>query len=300
MKVMITGAGGQLGHELARTAPDGVNCLMLDRSMLDITDAEAVMRMLINERPEVVINTAAYTAVDKAETERDLAHAINAEGAGNLARAAAEINAYLVHLSTDFVFDGQASRPYAPQAEPAPLGVYGASKLEGELRVQAALGNQALILRTAWLYSCHGHNFVKTMLRLMRERDELSVVADQIGTPTWAYALACAIWRATTVRITGIHHWTDAGVASWYDFAVAIAAKGHALELIERLPRVRPIRTEDYPTPAKRPHYSVLDKTSTWHALGYPSRHWQESLDLMLRELAASKISAEEGACLGS
>jgi dTDP-4-dehydrorhamnose reductase len=296
MKVLITGAGGQLGYELARTTPEDVNCLLLDRPLLDITDAEAVMRMLINERPAVVINAAAYTAVDKAEIERERAYAINAQGADNLAQAAAEANAYLVHLSTDFVFDGQAARPYVPQAEPAPLSVYGASKLEGEFRVRAVLGNQALILRTAWVYSCHGHNFVKTMLRLMREREELSVVADQIGTPTWANALAQSIWRAIARRTTGVHHWTDAGVASWYDFAIAIATKAHILGLIERLPRVRPIRTEDYPTPAKRPFYSVLDKTSTYDALEQMPMHWTESLDLMLRELATSKNTAEEGA----
>jgi len=184
------------------------------------------------------------------------------------------------------VFDGNGSEPYLPEDEPKASGVYGASKLEGERSVIAETNGRAVILRTAWLYSVHGINFVKTMLRLMAERDELKVVADQIGTPTWAKDLAMAIWLiADKTEMQGIYHWTDDGVASWYDFALAIQEEAHKLGILQRMILVRPIKTEEYPTPAKRPAYSVLDKTSTCAALGYTPPHWRESLIKMLSEL---------------
>jgi len=288
VKVLITGSRGQLGWELQRGVPAGVDLIALDRDALDISNGTAVSRLVDQLRPDAIVNAAAYTAVDRAESEPALAHAVNADGAAHLARAARAVGAHLVQVSTDFVFDGRGSRPYPVDAAPAPLGVYGASKLQGEREVREYLGERALILRTAWVYSVHGNNFVKTMLRLMRERDELRVVADQVGTPTWACDLAAAIWQGLAHGITGTHHWTDAGVASWYDFAVAIAEESLALGLLDRQVPIRPIRSEEFPTAATRPAYSVLDKSSTWAALGMTASHWRQSLRRMLSELKTS------------
>ncbi len=288
-RVLITGANGQLGFELQRTAPDIFAVHAVDAATLDITDAAAVTTMLARLRPDVLINAAAYTAVDRAETEPERAFAVNSEGARYLAEAAKATGCRMLHVSTDFVFDGQNSRPYHPADKPAPLGVYGASKLEGERQVQQVLGTQALILRTAWVYSAHGHNFVKTMLRLMAERDHLAVVADQVGTPTWARNIAAVLWQAAaTEDFNGIRHYTDAGVASWYDFAVAIQEEALAIGLLQRAIPLRPIRTEDYPTPARRPAYSVLDKTGTWERLALQPQHWRDGLRGMLRDMHSS------------
>ena len=185
------------------------------------------------------------------------------------------------------MFDGETSRAYRPDDTPAPLGVYGASKLGGEIAVKAA-APEALILRTAWVYSPHGGNFLKTMLRLMSERDEIRVVADQIGTPTSATTLAAALWGLCLANAQGMYHHTDAGAASWYDFAQAIAEDGHAIGLLKSQPRVVPIRTEDYPTPVRRPAFSVLDKTATWAVLGHPSPHWRRAMREVLHRLAGS------------
>ncbi len=285
LEVLITGAGGQLGYELQRTVPPGVNAVALGRAQLDITSAEAVACALNHYRPQVIVNAAAYTAVDKAEQERELAAAVNATGPQRLARAAADRNLRLIHVSTDFVFDGAASAPYRPDDAPGPLGVYGATKLEGEERVLAAADDHAVVLRTGWVYSRHGGNFVKTMLRIMREREEIGVVADQVGTPTWARGLAETVWRfVLSPDITGIFHWSDAGVASWYDFAVAIEEEGRERGLLTRPVKVRPIATCEYPTPARRPAYSVLDKSATWSALGQRPMHWRTALRSMLCE----------------
>lgn len=284
MKVLLTGAAGQLGWELQRTVPQGVALVAVDAAGLDITDSQAVARLVAEERPQAIINAAAYTAVDKAEAEPERARLVNAQGAAHLAQAAKAHDAFLVQLSTDFVFDGASSRPYGPADPPGPLGVYGASKLAGEQAVQQVLGEACAIIRTAWLYSAHGHNFVKTMLRLMAERDEVRVVADQIGTPTWAHGLAAAVWQLTCRSLPGIHHWSDAGVASWYDFAVAIQEEAVALGLLDRTIPVVPITTADYPTPARRPAYSVLDKAATWALLGGAAPHWRVQLRRMLHE----------------
>ncbi len=282
--VLITGAAGQLGWELQRCTPASLRCVAVDVDQLDVTDDDAIDAMLDRERPCAIINAAAYTAVDRAEQDADLAAAINTTAPALLARAAAARGCKLIQISTDFVFDGLSGRPYQPDDAASPQSVYGRTKLEGE-RVVSAANPQSLILRTAWLYSAHGNNFVKTMLRLMNERDRLSVVADQIGTPTWARGLAQAIWIALQRDLHGIHHWTDAGVASWYDFAVAIAEEGLALGLLQRLPELTPIRTQDYPTPASRPPYSVLDKHDTWSALECTPPHWRVQLRSMLQEL---------------
>lgn len=285
MKVLITGASGQLGWELRRTAPEGWDIHTFDSNALDITQAGTVKKTLATIRPQYVINAAAYTAVDKAETEFQKAYEVNAEGAANVAKSALEAGARLLHVSTDFIFDGESSRPYQPIDKPNPIGVYGASKLEGENRVAEIYHGDVTILRTAWVYSVHGANFVKTMLRLMKERDRLNIISDQIGTPTWAGKLAQAIWKMTAMpELKGYYHWTDAGVASWYDFAVAIYEEACSIELLQKPVEIHPIGTKDYPLPARRPSFSVLDKTDTWAVVG-EAQHWRWSLREMLREL---------------
>jgi dTDP-4-dehydrorhamnose reductase len=289
-KVLITGAAGQLGRELLRSVPEGVECIAATREILDIADAAQVRAFVWRERPGLIINAAAYTAVDKAESEQELAAAINVNGAANLATACAENGSRLIHVSTDFVFDGTSSTPYLPDAPTSPLGEYGRSKLAGEQAVVAGLPS-ALIMRTAWVYSAFGGNFVKTMLRLMAEREELSVVADQVGTPTWARGLADALWLAADQSdLQGLYHWTDAGVCSWYDFAVAIAEEALEIGLLQRMPRIHPIPGSAYPTPAARPAFSVLDKNSTWAVLKTEGLHWRSQLRSMLKELKESSF----------
>ena len=285
LRILLTGANGQLGWELQRTCPTHIELHAHDADALDITDAQAVHDAVQALKPDWIINAAAYTAVDKAESEIELAHAVNRDGARHLAATAHTVNARMVQVSTDFIFDGEQGHPYRPIDLPAPLSVYGASKLAGEHAVRKALGEHSLILRTAWVYSSHGHNFVKTMLRLMAERETLSIVADQVGSPTWAHGLAHAIWQSIEHKLHGTHHWTDAGAASWYDFAQAIHDEARALDLLTRDCALRPIATADYPTPARRPGFSLLDKSATWQALGiqYPA-HWREQLRTMLNE----------------
>lgn len=288
MKVMLTGAAGQLGMALQRQLPEGVVLVAFDRAGLDIGDAMAVRAAVARERPHFLLNAAAYTAVDRAEQESEAAARINAEGVAHLARAASDHGARLVHVSTDFVFDGHAGRPYQVDDTPHPQSVYGDSKLAGE---RAALAiSDSLVVRTAWVYSAHGSNFVRTMLRLMAERDEVRVVADQIGTPTHAASLARAIWALIRQEATGIVHITDAGVASWYDFAQAIQEEALEIGLLDRAASILPIATADYPTPAIRPAFSVLDKNATWALLGGPARHWRVELRLMLAELKEQGI----------
>jgi len=278
------GAGGQLGRELERTVPTGVAAVFRARAQLDIAEPGAVAACVAETAPQLVVNAAAYTAVDKAESEPEAAHRGNAEGPATLARACAETGCRLIHISTDFVFDGTSSRPYRPDAATAPLGEYGRSKLAGELAARAALPS-VLMLRTGWVYSSFGGNFVKTMLRLMSEREELSVVSDQVGTPTWAHGLAGAVWAAAArPQLQGIYHWSDAGVCSWYDFAVAIHEEALALGLLSRPVSIRPITAAEYPTPAQRPAYSVLDKADTWRDFGLQGIHWRSQLRAMLAD----------------
>ena len=287
MKVFVTGAGGQLATALVKLAPADAHVIALPEAELDITRREAVLAKVAEAKPALVINAAAYTAVDKAESDAARAQAVNADGAGNLAAAAKAAGARFFHVSTDFVFDGSQSRPYRPDDLPNPLSVYGKTKLAGEEAVRGALGAEAFILRTAWVYAAGGHNFVRTMLRLMAERGEVRVVADQKGAPTWASSLAEALWAAaTSPAARGIHHWTDAGVASWYDFAVAIAEEGLARGLLHKAPKVQAITTADYPTPARRPAYSVLDRSSAETLLGLKPAPWRDNLRRMLEELA--------------
>ena len=286
MKVLITGANGQLGWELQRTVPNNIQLSSLDSKQLDITNQDIVNHVIKQYQPDVLINTAAYTAVDKAEEEKERAYAVNATGAGNMAEVAHKNGIRIIQISTDFVFDGKKSSPYLPKDKPNPLSVYGASKLEGEEKVREISNDEALILRTGWVYSAHGHNFVKTMLRLMSERKQIRVVADQVGTPTWAKGLAQAIWKFVELpKLKGTYHWTDAGVASWYDFASLIHDESLALGILENSVTISPIRTEDYITAAIRPAYSVMDKTMTWKDVPLQPHHWRTAMQEMLSEL---------------
>ena len=273
MRFLIAGAGGQLGRALQATVPPGATFVAPPEAEFDITDGARVAAVVAASGATHLVNAAAYTAVDKAETDLDTARRINVEAVGILAAAARASGIGFVHVSTDFVFDGSASTPYAPDAPTNPIGAYGETKRDGE----RAAGADALIVRTAWVYAAAGNNFVRTMLRLMAERDRLSVVADQIGTPTHATGLARTLWTLAGAGTTGTCHWTDAGAASWYDFAVAIQEEALARGLLARAVPITPIRTADYPTPARRPAYSILDKTSTWAITG-PARHWRDEL----------------------
>jgi len=290
-RALVTGMGGQLSRELVATAREGVEVCALGMEALDITDREAVRRVVREQSPDVILNAAAFTAVDLAEKESEVADRVNHLAVGYLAEAASECGARLVHVSTDYVFDGLSPVPYLPEHATSPTSVYGRTKRDGEIAALRAA--DALVVRTAWVYAPHGKNFVATMLRLMHERDEVWVVADQIGSPTSATSLATAIWSLVHAGATGIHHWTDAGVASWYDFAVAIREEARALGAVKiGLARVTPIRTVDYPTPARRPAMSVLSKDATWAAIG-PARHWREELRAVLAQMEFPGRSAD-------
>jgi dTDP-4-dehydrorhamnose reductase len=283
MKALIVGSNGQLGQALQSAAPAHANIIALPRTTLDISDAQSVLRAAELYRPQVIFNAAAYTAVDKAENDEAQAHAINTTAVTHLAAAAASIDAQLLHVSTDFVFDGKSSHAYAPEDHCNPLSVYGRTKYNGE---QAA-GTSALIVRTGWVYAPTGHNFVRTMLRLMAEREEVRVVVDQIGTPTYAPDLARALWGFAALQARGLYHYSDAGVASWYDFAAAIKEEALDIGLLNSAARLTPVATADYPTPAKRPAFSVLDKSKSWAALGQISPHWRSNLRHMLKAIKA-------------
>ena len=286
MRVLLTGSSGQLGTLLQKTRPRRFELTALDRSQLDVCRPAEVAAAVADLRPELIVNAAAYTDVDGAESEPEQAFATNAEGAGTLAREARVREARLIHLSTDFVFDGRSGRPYRPDDAPAPLGAYGRSKLAGEQRVLEELPERGLVLRTAWLYSRHGSNFVKTILDLLGRRDRLEVVMDQVGSPTWAAGLAGAIWAAAALPdLAGIHHWTDAGIASRYDLAVAVLEEGVGAGLLERQADITPIRSEGLSQAAPRPAFAVLDGSRTWAALGRRPPHWRRALRSMLDDL---------------
>lgn len=276
MKVLITGGAGQLGRALKETAPAGMVLHTVDIADCDLTDGDAIAALVRDAAPDLVINCAAYTAVDKAECDEDAARAINADAVAALAAAH---HGKLVRVSTDFVFGGGSSRPYRPNDARNPLSVYGRTKADGEDYLRPA----DLLVRTSWVYSAGGANFVRTMLRLMAEKDELRVVTDQIGAPTWAPGLAKTIWGLVAADAKGIFHHSDAGVASWYDFAVAIQEEARAMGLLDRSVPIIPISSADYPTPAARPAFSVLDCSATRQLLGDGHTHWCTNLWHMLR-----------------
>jgi len=285
LKVLLLGSNGQLGWELTRTCPNNITLTTCDYPEVDFGSTDSISQCINSTEPDCIINAAAYTPVDKAEQEKELAYRINHLAVLEIAELCRENTISMVHISTDFVFNGENFKPYQPSDTPDPQSVYGKSKLKGEQAVRKILGDKALIIRTAWLYSVHGNNFVKTMLKLMKEKSSLNVIDEQIGTPTWAHGLARAIWTALEKNLTGTFHWTDAGVASWYDFAMAIQEEGLKAGLLNKSIPISPIPTLKYPTPAKRPMYSVLDKTSFWQALSLNPVHWRVQLRSMLKEL---------------
>jgi dTDP-4-dehydrorhamnose reductase len=288
MRILVLGGGGQVARAIAACAPANHLVSVKTRQDLDVTDEVKLTSIVMECSPDWIVNGAAYTAVDRAESEPALAHTINDESVGFMALAARRCGCRLVHISTDFVFDGKSNQAYLPAAEPNPLSVYGASKLGGERQALHEAGD-AIVLRTAWVYASTGRNFALTMLRLMREKNEVRVVSDQIGTPTWATGIAQAIWGLIDAGVpAGIYHWTDLGVASWYDFAVAIQDEALARGLLVRAAPILPISTLEYPTPARRPVFSVLDTASTRALVQTPAVHWRHNLRMMLDELRTS------------
>jgi dTDP-4-dehydrorhamnose reductase len=288
MRVLVLGGGGQIARAVRTTAPGQHDIVLKTREQLDIGDVGAVARALKEVHPNWIINGAAYTSVDLAEDEPEQAIAVNDTAVGILANAAAQAGCRLLHVSTDFVFDGKSNRAYLPSDQTNPLSVYGMSKLGGERQVLKAAGG-GIVLRTSWVYAAEGRNFVLTMLKLMREREEIRVVCDQIGAPTWASSAASALWGLMEANVPGgIYHWTDLGVASWYDFAVAIQEEALLTGSLTRAIPVVPIRSTEYPTRAQRPAFSLLDTGSTRAMLQDPAHHWRHNLRCMLDELRAA------------
>ena len=295
--VVVTGASGQLGKTLQALWPASqlsprFNLIPLQRKQLDISRAQEVAATLDALNAHIIINAAAYTAVDQAESEAEDAFASNQQGVVNLAAWAAANEAWLIHISTDFVFDGAATSPYAPASSPSPLGVYGASKLAGEVELQQRLPEAGTIIRTSWLYSEFGNNFVKTMLRLMSEKPELAVVNDQIGSPSSSHSLAAVIFAMietgndSRADYSGVYHWSDGGRISWFDFAQAIQQQGLQQGLLKTEIPLRPIASSDYPTAARRPAYSVLDRSKTLAEFDCPSLNWQQQLAVVIKAIA--------------
>ena len=288
MNILVTGANGQLGCEMRRLgAVSPNNYIFTDVAELDITNADAVMYVAKHYSIEAIINCAAYTNVDKAESDQETAELINATAVGNLARAMKEVGGTLFHVSTDYVFGSEGNTPRTEEMPLNPLGVYGLTKLHGEQAIEAS-GCKALIFRTAWLYSEFGNNFLKTMLRLTAEREQLNVVFDQVGTPTYAGDLALAIFSIIEAGVypgnEGVYHFSNEGVCSWYDFAVEIAAAaGHTGC------RINPCHSSEFPSPVTRPPYSVLDKTKIKKTFDIDIPHWRESMEYCIKRLKANK-----------
>ena len=293
MKLLLLGGNGQVGRELRRSLAPLGELIVATRNggegdaVADFDAPETLAALVTRSGPDVVVNAAAYTAVDMAETDAAAAFRINAEAPAVIAAACAASGALLVHYSTDYVFDGSASQPYREDDTTAPLGIYGASKLAGEQAIRTS-GARHAILRTAWVYAAHGRNFLLTMLRLASERDELRVVADQIGAPTSAAWIADATANVLRhgVAESGTWHLVASGQTSWQGFASAIVEDAHALGLLQRVPQVSPITTADFPTPARRPGYSVLDTTRLRADFGIVPPDWRDSMRVTLRQLA--------------
>ncbi|MBP3251600.1 MAG: dTDP-4-dehydrorhamnose reductase [Prevotella sp.] len=282
MNILITGCNGQLGNEMQVLQKQHPRHTFFNTDVqeLDITDAAAIGRFVADNAIDGIVNCAAYTAVDKAESNEELCRLLNAVAPGYLAEAIADRGGWMIQVSTDYVFDGTNHRPYVETDPVCPNSVYGRTKLEGERRVSKLCPN-SMIIRTAWLYSTYGANFVKTMMRLGREKEQLGVIFDQVGTPTYARDLAVAIFAAVEKGIVpGIYHFSDEGVISWYDFTKAI----HRLAHIGGC-QVRPLLTSEYPTPASRPHYSVLDKSKIKQTYGLEIPYWEESLAECIKKL---------------
>jgi len=291
MKILLTGKDGQLGKALADKIPANFNIIALGRQQLDLSSEEACRQAVMEHRPDWVLNAGAYTAVDKAESEPELAMAVNAGAPKAFSQALSEIGGRLLQVSTDFVFNGSQGHPYHCDQPVDPINVYGATKAEGERLVQETLATtKYCILRTSWVYGPVGNNFCVTMLRLHRQKapqnETLRVVADQIGCPTSTLSLAKACWSVINHEASGIHHFCDAGAASWYDFAIAIGDAGVAAGIINQSAKVVPITTSEYPTPAKRPGYSLLDCTTTKKALELDTDQWRKELSVVMEKIS--------------
>lgn len=289
MNIVIIGKSGQLAFELSRELENSEHQVtFLGRDVINITNASNIEENLLPLSADVLINASAYTAVDKAEEDTEACNAINALAVQNLATFCKANGVFMVHVSTDYVFNGHKGSPYLTDDPIEPQGAYGKSKADGEKALLEILPEASCLIRTAWVYSSHGNNFVKTMLRLMADKPQLTVIDDQIGTPTWAKGLAEACVSAALNKTSGVYHWTDEGVASWYDFALAIQELGIEKGLLEKMIPVLPIPSSQYPTPAKRPHYSVLDKQTAREAFAScKPTHWRKQLASMLEELKA-------------
>jgi len=284
VRALVTGAGGQLGVELLRTAPPHFEVVGLRHEDCDITRPAVVAAAIENHRPDLVINAAAYTAVDEAERQPELAYAVNATGAGNVARAAQTMGVRVIHVSTDYVFDGISREPYHPESAPNPINVYGGSKLGGEKEVQAG-SSSFLIIRSSWLYASHGKNFLRTILSGLEASRTLRVVNDQVGVPTAARSLALTIWEcADRPELQGVHHWADGGTATWYDFAVAIQEAALEQGRLGKATPIEPVTSREYQLAAPRPRYTVLDALSLSNAIGRKPRRWQSWLAEVLAE----------------
>ena len=282
MNILITGCNGQLGNEMQLLEKENPQHTYFntDVAELDITDQAAIEKMVMDHAIDGIVNCAAYTAVDKAEDNQELCRKLNSLAPGYLAAAIAKRGGWMIQISTDYVFDGTNHTPYMEDAPTCPNSVYGVTKLEGEQAAQKAC-EKTMVIRTAWLYSTFGNNFVKTMIRLGKEKPELGVIFDQIGTPTYAHDLAVAIFAAINQGVVpGVYHFSNEGVISWYDFTKAI----HRIAGITTC-HVRPLHTSEYPTPASRPHYSVLDKTKIKTVYGIEVPYWEESLEVCVRKL---------------
>jgi dTDP-4-dehydrorhamnose reductase len=284
-RILLTGITGQVGQDLQHTLQPLGEVVCIGRDAVDFSEPGAVQQLVDSVKPQIIVNSAAYTAVDKAESEPELAKQVNGVAPGILAKSAQRIGAGLIHISTDYVFDGQQSSPYLETDPTAPMGAYGESKLLGEAAVRAAC-DRHMIVRTAWVYGVGGRgNFVKTMLRLGADREEVRVVTDQIGAPTWSKDLAEAIAQLApqlSSDTAGTYHYTNSGVCSWYDFAVAIFEEAAQLGFPLKIQRVVPITTPEYPTPARRPPFSVLSLQKITRLVGTYPPHWRESLRKML------------------
>ncbi|MGK7882946.1 MAG: dTDP-4-dehydrorhamnose reductase [Crocosphaera sp.] len=288
-KILLTGSDGQVGQDLQQTLVTIGEVIATNRQQLDLTSPENIRKVIQETKPDIIVNSAAYTAVDKAESEADVAFAVNSIAPAIMAEEAKKIGAFLLHISTDYVFDGTKNTPYLETDVTHPLGVYGQTKLAGEEGIEKN-GDHYLILRTAWVYGTKGKgNFVKTMLRLGQEKEELGIVSDQVGSPTWSYDIAHTITQILTnlnlAETREVYHFTNSGVASWYDLAVAIFEEGKNIGFPLNIKQVNPITTEEYPTPAKRPHYSVLSGKKIANLLGYNAPYWRDSLKEMLIKL---------------
>lgn len=291
--ILLIGNNGQVGTELQNILSSDYQVIGLARPEIDLTQGHNLRQIIQEIKPEIIINAAAYTAVDKAESEAEIAHKVNAIAPQIIAAESQKLGSFLIHISTDYVFDGNSNYPYQENDITNPLSMYGQTKLAGEMAVQQACTDY-IILRTAWVYGTYGKgNFIKTMLRVGKDRPEVRVVADQIGSPTWAHDIADTISKIIpqlTSEISGIYHYTNSGVASWYDFAIAIFEEAQKLGFPMQINQVIPITTPEYPTPAKRPAYSVLACGKISQLLGTYPPHWRQRLILMLKELKEKSL----------